>query len=85
MMERLDVKTHREMIDEWMRDPEFVAEYDALADEFALFDEMLRVRKNAGLTQADVGEKMDTKTPSVAHLDGIPQKTLSLTVWRKFW
>ena len=39
------MKTHREMIDEWMEDPDFVAEYDALADEFALFDEMLRARK----------------------------------------
>ena len=47
------MKTHREMIDEWKKDPDFVAEYDALADEFALFDEMLRARKNAGLTQAD--------------------------------
>ena len=52
------MKTHREMIDEWMKDPKFVAEYDALADEFALFDEMLRARKNAGLTQADVAKKM---------------------------
>ena len=39
------MKTHREMINEWMKDPEFVAEYDALADEFALFDEILRARK----------------------------------------
>ena len=68
-MERLDVKTHREMIDEWMRDPEFVAEYDALADEFAFFDEMLRVIKDAGLTQADVAKKMGIKTPAVARLE----------------
>ncbi len=63
------MKTHREMIDEWMKDPEFVAEYDALADEFELFDEMLRARKNAGLTQADVAKKMGTKTPAVARLE----------------
>ena len=54
------MKTHKEMIDEWMKEPEFVAEYDALADEFVLFDEMLKARKNAGLTQADVAEKMGT-------------------------
>ncbi len=63
------MKTHQEMIDEWMKDPEFVAECDALADEFALFDEMLRARKNAGLTQADVAKKMGTKTPAVARLE----------------
>ena len=27
---RCVVKTHREMIDEWMKDPKFVAEYAAL-------------------------------------------------------
>ena len=57
------MKTHREMLDEWMREPEFVAEYNALADEFALFDEMLKARKNAGLTQVDVAKKMDTVVP----------------------
>ena len=57
------MQTHREMLDEWMKEPEFVAEYDALADEFALFDEMLKARKNAGLTQADVVKKMGTVVP----------------------
>lgn len=57
------MKTPKELLDEWMKDPEFVAEYDALADEFALFAEMLKVRKNAGLTQADVTKKMGTVVP----------------------
>ncbi|MCY3789881.1 MAG: hypothetical protein OXH63_13955 [Gemmatimonadetes bacterium] len=39
------MKTHRELLDEWMKEPEFVAEYDALAEEFALFDKMLKVQK----------------------------------------
>lgn len=59
----------QKMIDEWMKEPEFVAEYDALADEFALFDEMLKARKNAGLTQADIAKKMGTKTPAIARLE----------------
>ena len=57
------MKTHREMLDEWMKEPEFVAEYDALADEFALFDKMLKARKNADSTQADVAKKMGTVVP----------------------
>ena len=32
---RSKMKTHQEMIDKWMKYPEFVAEYDALADEFS--------------------------------------------------
>ncbi len=57
------MKKHKELIDEWIEEPEFIAEYDALADEFALFDEMLKARKNAGLTQADVAKKMGTVVP----------------------
>ena len=57
------MKKHKELIDEWMQEPEFVAEYDALADEFAPFDEMLKTRKNAGLTQADVAKKMGIVVP----------------------
>jgi hypothetical protein len=33
------MKTHNEMIQEWLQDAEFKREYDALAAEFALFDE----------------------------------------------
>lgn len=32
------MKTHNQMLSEWMRDPEFKEEYDALEKEFALFD-----------------------------------------------
>lgn len=64
------MKTHKEMVDEWMKDPEFKAEYDALDGEFALLKEMLRARKAARLTQAEVAKRMGTKTPAVARLEG---------------
>ena len=57
------MKTHRELLDEWMKEPEFVAEYDALAEEFVLFDETPKASKNAGLTQVDVAKKMGTVVP----------------------
>lgn len=63
------MKTHKEMIHAWMKDPKFVAEYEALEGEFTLFDEMLKARQNAGLTQADVAKKMGTKTPAIARLE----------------
>ena len=44
------MKTHDEMVQAWMEDPAFVREYDALEEEFALVDELLRARKEAGLT-----------------------------------
>jgi transcriptional regulator with XRE-family HTH domain len=63
------MKTHDEMVRKWMEDPDFVREYDNLEQEFALFDELLRARKEAGLTQAEVAERMATKPSVVARLE----------------
>lgn len=65
----MTLKTHKEMISEWMTDPAFVQEYDALEESFSLYDELLRARKEAGLTQAEVAEKMATKPSVVARLE----------------
>ncbi|MBF0135715.1 MAG: helix-turn-helix transcriptional regulator [Magnetococcales bacterium] len=54
---------------EWMIDPEFKTAHDALDDEFRLFDELFAARKNAGMTQAQVAEKMGSKIPSVSRLE----------------
>ena len=52
-----------------LSDPEVRAEYEALEPEYGLFDELLRARKRAGLTQAEIAERMDTKPPAVARLE----------------
>jgi len=42
------MKTHDEMVTEWQEDPAFRNAYDALAEEFALFDALFRrVRRRA--------------------------------------
>ena len=63
------MKTHDEMVNGWMQDPVFKKEYDALEPEFALFDELTKARNKAGLTQAEVAERMGTKTPAIARLE----------------
>jgi DNA-binding XRE family transcriptional regulator len=62
-------KTHLEMIAEWMNDPAFKAEYDALEGEYQLLREMLQARKRLGLTQADVAKRMGTQAPAIARLE----------------
>jgi hypothetical protein len=42
------VKTHDEMIGTWKTNPAFRKAYDALEDEFALFDELLKARAVPG-------------------------------------
>lgn len=53
-----------------MADPEVRAEYDRLnREEFALLDVMLAARHAAGLSQADVAERMGTQAPAVTRLE----------------
>lgn len=81
------MKTHEEMVAEWMRDPVFKAEYDAFEEEFAIFDALVEARKAAGLTQAEVAERKGTKTPAVARLEssgGKHKPSPSLNTLRRF-
>jgi len=48
------MKTHDEMVTEWQDNPAFCNAYEALAEEFALFDALFKARTKAGLTQAEV-------------------------------
>jgi ribosome-binding protein aMBF1 (putative translation factor) len=53
-----------------LADPEVRAEYDRLnREEFALLDQLLAARRDAGLTQAQVAERMGTKAPAITRLE----------------
>ena len=45
---------------EWRKDPEYVAAYDALEEEFALASALIRARGEAHMTQEQVAEAMGT-------------------------
>jgi len=44
-------------------------EYESLEPEFNLLHEMLRARQDAGLSQADIAERMGTKAPAITRLE----------------
>ena len=46
--------THEEMVKKMLENPEVKVEYDALDEEFKLFDELIKARHAAGLTQVKV-------------------------------
>ena len=69
MTRKAPTKTHRQMVEEWKREPEFKAAYDELEMEFTLLRELLLARQRVGLTQAEVAEKMRTKPPAVTRLE----------------
>ncbi len=52
-----------------LADREVPAAYDALADEFDLARELIAARVRAGLTQAEVAERMGTTQSVVARLE----------------
>lgn len=59
-----------EVFAEWRKDPEFVAAYDALEEEFALAESLIRARAMADMTQEQVAEKMGTTQAQIAKLEG---------------
>jgi ribosome-binding protein aMBF1 (putative translation factor) len=54
----------------WQADPEFVAAYDALEEEFALANALIEARSRADMTQEQVAQAMGTSQAAVARLEG---------------
>jgi ribosome-binding protein aMBF1 (putative translation factor) len=58
-----------EVAKEWFKDPEFVAAYDALEEEFALAESLIRARALADMTQEQVAQAMGTTQAQVAKME----------------
>jgi DNA-binding XRE family transcriptional regulator len=55
---------------EWRKDPEYVAAYEALEDEFALASALIEARADAAMTQEQVAQAMGTTQAAVARMEG---------------
>lgn len=53
----------------WRENPEYVAAYDALEEEFALASALIRARGDAEMTQEQVAAAMGTTQAAVARLE----------------
>ncbi|MHB8791258.1 MAG: helix-turn-helix domain-containing protein [Desulfobulbaceae bacterium] len=62
------MESHKEFKKRMLADPESRAEYDRLDPEFALLDELLSARQQAGVSQAEIARRMGTKPPAVSRL-----------------
>jgi len=60
---------HKELKNKALKKLSVQKEYDRLEPEFSLLREMLRARNKAGLSQAQVAEKMGTKSTSITRLE----------------
>ncbi len=57
------------MKDKMLSDPEVREAYDAMTGEFALARELIAARVRAGLTQAELAERMGTTQSAVARIE----------------
>lgn len=60
---------HSDLKAKVLSNPEVKAAYDEMAPEFSLLRQMLKARQKAGLSQAEVAERMGTKPPAVTRLE----------------
>jgi ribosome-binding protein aMBF1 (putative translation factor) len=63
------MKTLKPMKIELLAEPAVKAEYDALADGFAIAHEMIAARARAGLSQVEVVQRMGATQSVVARLE----------------
>ena len=67
----------------WMKEPGFKDGYDTLDDEFSLASQLIEARSRAGLTQAEVADRMGTSQSTVARLESGGAKP-SLSTLKRF-
>jgi len=58
-----------ELKEEWLKDPEFKKEYDALEPEYALISAVIEKRIARKMTQKELAKKMGTKQSAISRLE----------------
>lgn len=61
--------SHNDLVKKMLENPSVKKEYDALENEFALFAEMIKARRLAGLSQKEIAQRMGTKQAAIARLE----------------
>jgi len=73
----------KEVHERMMRDDaEYAREYNALEEEFSIAQAMIQARSRAGLTQAQVAERMGISQPRVARIES--GSNVSLDILRRY-
>lgn len=77
--------THKELKSRALARGDVRAEFDKLEEEFAFLDEFLKARAAAGMSQAEIADRMGTTQSAVARLEsGRGKHSPSLTTLRKY-
>ena len=67
---------------DWIKDPRYRREYEALEEEFSIVAALLEARTRAGMTQEQVANRMKTTQAVIARLEGGGSKPSTRTLER---
>ena len=67
---------------DWMKDPKYRREYNALEEEFSLTAAMIEARSRAGMTQEQVARRMKTTQAVIARLESTSSRPSTRTLQR---
>lgn len=77
------MRAHKQIFEELIRRPGVRKEVERIErDEGALLDQLLKARHDAGLTQAQVAERMGTQPPAIRSLGEVASHEQALAVSR---
>jgi len=60
---------HSELKEKALRRKNVTIVYEALEPEFSILHELLNARQKAGLSQAEIADRMGTKAPAITRLE----------------
>lgn len=75
---------HKEFLAKAAKRRDFVEEYDALAVEYQVANQMLKARARAGLTQDAVAERMGTTKSAISRLESTGKHAPSLATLKRY-
>jgi len=77
--------THKELKTRALQHADVKVEYESLDEEFALLGEFLKARASAGITQAEIAERIGTTQSAIARMEsGSGKHSPSLATLRKY-
>ena len=82
-MTKIKIMNSEKLLKKQMKDSNFRKEYKALEEEFEIAKEIIRLRKNAKLTQKELAKKAGTSQPAIARLESGEYHNLTLSFLRR--
>lgn len=70
MVKRLHKERNDEMKRDLLKDTEFKAEYEKLKPRYEAMDQIIRVRKEQNMTQAELAKRVGTQKSNISRLEG---------------